>query len=357
MMTFFLKKYIENEKINSLDELCNKAIESNRLTKNLKELDFDKEEKRFFGDVITLEKKILQYDNIIIKNSKKIEIINCVIIGRLSILSGDKKLSIYLDNCIITDSISFKGDFIEKVTMNDCNFKKINFYNCKINDLFLTDCFIDKLDFEVAKINKFNMFCNKINFISKLQTNIETLVSSHDLIELKKIIINSHKSSYDPLFFTNNETIYNKTDTVIKTRIETIEFLKENNFLLKQKKLELIANYELLKISCKNWFTRGIVILFQGFNNPYLLSFYAMATIFIFSLFYHYCGSISCETCEIITFWDCLYFSGITFTTIGYGDIQPQNYTRFIAMFEGFLGIFLSSSILVSMVNKFAKNK
>ena len=55
-----------------------------------------------------------------------------------------------------------------------------------------------------------------------------------------------------------------------------------------------------------------------------------------------------------LEFLESLYFSGITFTTIGYGDIAPIGVTRFIAVIEGFLGVLLISSFLVSLVRRFA---
>lgn len=36
--------------------------------------------------------------------------------------------------------------------------------------------------------------------------------------------------------------------------------------------------------------------------------------------------------------WDCLYFSGVTFATIGYGDFLPTPGMRPVALVEGFLG-------------------
>jgi len=47
------------------------------------------------------------------------------------------------------------------------------------------------------------------------------------------------------------------------------------------------------------------------------------------------------------------YYSGITFLTIGYGDIHPLNIlTKIVSVIEGFLGIFLMSYFTVSFVRK-----
>jgi hypothetical protein len=48
-----------------------------------------------------------------------------------------------------------------------------------------------------------------------------------------------------------------------------------------------------------------------------------------------------------------LYYSGITFLTIGYGDIKPLcDAARFLSVAEGFIGLFLMSYLTVAVVRK-----
>lgn len=51
-------------------------------------------------------------------------------------------------------------------------------------------------------------------------------------------------------------------------------------------------------------------------------------------------------------FRDILYFDLITFTTIGYGDIQPTGWLKIIAGVEGFIGVLLISTFLVTLTKK-----
>ena len=50
--------------------------------------------------------------------------------------------------------------------------------------------------------------------------------------------------------------------------------------------------------------------------------------------------------------WQALYFSGITFSTIGYGDFVPAPHMRLIAFTEGALGAFAMSFFVVVLANR-----
>ncbi|MFH5803991.1 potassium channel family protein [Alienimonas sp. DA493] len=52
---------------------------------------------------------------------------------------------------------------------------------------------------------------------------------------------------------------------------------------------------------------------------------------------------------KVTTFGDALYFSVVTFTTLGYGDLQPRGVLRFMACLETFVG-YLVLGILASAV-------
>ncbi len=50
-------------------------------------------------------------------------------------------------------------------------------------------------------------------------------------------------------------------------------------------------------------------------------------------------------------FWHCLYFSVVTFTTLGYGDFRPLGKFRYLAMTEGILGWLTMALFLVTLAN------
>ena len=47
-------------------------------------------------------------------------------------------------------------------------------------------------------------------------------------------------------------------------------------------------------------------------------------------------------------FGNALYFTIITFTTVGYGDIMPLNWMKLVVSLESFLGVFFTASFVVT---------
>lgn len=58
---------------------------------------------------------------------------------------------------------------------------------------------------------------------------------------------------------------------------------------------------------------------------------------------------------NLSTFFMALYYSVVTFTTLGYGDITPFGITRFIAVIEAFLGSFTIALFVVVFVKRMSR--
>ncbi|MCJ7570851.1 MAG: ion channel [Candidatus Thermoplasmatota archaeon] len=75
-------------------------------------------------------------------------------------------------------------------------------------------------------------------------------------------------------------------------------------------------------------------------------------TIFICAIIYHFAwgGPVSKEGISSGSFLDSLYFSGVTFTTLGYGDLHPVSTNfgmKFLVVGEALIGAFLMALFLV----------
>ena len=91
--------------------------------------------------------------------------------------------------------------------------------------------------------------------------------------------------------------------------------------------------------------------LFTDFMKVLLVS---GIVIFIFSLLYWSFDSITSSTSTSITFKEALYFSIVTFTTLGYGDYYPKHHAAFqyLAASEAVLGMILMSLFVVTLYRR-----
>ena len=112
-----------------------------------------------------------------------------------------------------------------------------------------------------------------------------------------------------------------------------------------------------------NWFNLAISSFIYGYGeSPWKIIRFASIAIVLFALIFNRYGIITTEyklnfleeylkrtesNWDILkylgpisgNFWNCLYFSVITFTTLGYGDFQPlEGLSRFFAGLESALG-------------------
>lgn len=114
-------------------------------------------------------------------------------------------------------------------------------------------------------------------------------------------------------------------------------------------------------------FTSWIVDLFCGYGEaPMRVVLFSLLLIFICSLFYFFFGlnfngnhlvyrpGAPFEQ-NAIFLLECLYYSVVTFTTLGYGDFTPVGLSRIFAAFEAFTGSFTLALFVVVFVKKMTR--
>lgn len=110
-----------------------------------------------------------------------------------------------------------------------------------------------------------------------------------------------------------------------------------------------------------------IVDLFCGYGEePIRVVLFSLLLIFTSSVLYYFSGlrfageyqifSIhnSLEQ-NVIFFLECLYYSVVTFTTLGYGDFIPVGFSRLVAAIEAFTGSFTIALFVVVFVKKMTR--
>ena len=106
------------------------------------------------------------------------------------------------------------------------------------------------------------------------------------------------------------------------------------------------------------------VDLFCGYGeSPINVILFSLMLIFVCAILFFIFGVQSSEGIirlsfeksffdNLMNFFSTIYFSVVTFTTLGYGDIQPVGFSRLIATIEAFIGSFALALYVVVFVQK-----
>jgi hypothetical protein len=83
---------------------------------------------------------------------------------------------------------------------------------------------------------------------------------------------------------------------------------------------------------------------------------FAGILIIVLAAFLHTFGVLT-ETDRLFSpnFFQAFYFSVVTFTTLGYGDIVPIGFSKLVAIVEAFCGLFIVPLFIVGLSRKYLR--
>ena len=105
-----------------------------------------------------------------------------------------------------------------------------------------------------------------------------------------------------------------------------------------------------------NWSRSMLMNLLCGYGEkPWKAVVSSMVIIVGFFLFYLFKECIEANPPNGIHWWDYLYFSIVTFTTLGYGDIRPMPapWARMVASGEAFIGAFMIALFVWTLARRY----
>jgi hypothetical protein len=267
------------------------------------------------------------------------------------------------------DQVDF-GD--GKVSFNTAKGDIFSFKNCPLNAYF---------DFRFSS-------CNKIDLTHTVVRDILDMMPQDENVHIKEIQLTGMRILGRIFIDWRLNKVFDmigaQKDTTLFQKAEQFRLLKENfrnngqyddedASYIEFKRCEARAMLEVEKN--KGGVKKVIGYMTYGFQkyvfdfighyatNPIRVIFNMLITFSTFSLLYYVVteyfpkfGTVATtlppEYFHLHDFWNCFYYSAITFFTIGYGDYFAEGYLKPVAAFEGFTGVFLMSYFTVAFVRK-----
>ena len=127
-----------------------------------------------------------------------------------------------------------------------------------------------------------------------------------------------------------------------------------------------LRRYQYPVTSWQRWVSKMVDLLCGYGERPLRVFAFSSCLIVICALFYLLSGfqqggqlirwefNVPFST-NLASFWDALYFSVVTFTTLGYGDLTPIGPSRTLAALEAFVGNFALALFVVVFVKKMTR--
>lgn len=336
-------------------------------------IEYDQEEGRIYKEEIEFEGCIINLPTLNLRDSAKVSFVNCIVVGRVLFGAKDYK-SILVDSCIFLDeTVIGMAGVKDDVCIYKANFAKLVFESLEAITVYIADCRIGKFEVTESNISNLRAVGNSITNISVSQTIFENILFPYGQVDFSNF-----KGKNRHRFFSKKRCLtYRKnlesspTPNLFKFVYVTVdEFVDDIMYRKEKETLDFLCNYTDIKnnreyfsdiminssiYSQKNILLKLFMWLFGAFVKPSLIVMYGLLVFLIYALIYSN-PELYFKVGDNITnidFLNALYFSGITFTTIGYGDIAPTGLAKIISISEGILGIFLSSSFLVSLIRKY----
>ena len=326
-------------------------------------------ESRVYLPHVEIEDAVVDVPILRIQNSSKVSFNNCLFTGGVEISQKESLVEdIHLDTCLLMGSLTVVVVDQPTISLYAVSASAINLDRVHSNGISLVRCAIGYLSVVNCSAPEFYTFSNRFVSLNIAYNNFHTVRFSHTQVDLwqqpataNREEIEQVQRRFDVFGFPHDLNL-DELDKIEQQTVHnaTLEFLAScSDVSLDRRALGQLKYLQTLA-SQPNWAWRSLQRLIGGMVKPLRIMILAVVVWVLFALMFalpvctfSVAGADGESAPRALNLAEALYYSGITFTTIGYGDITPIDWTRFLAVIEGVLGIVLMSSFLISLVRKY----
>lgn len=283
------------------------------------------------------------------------------LVKKLQVRASSNKpmLGFKLDRCQLTNLNLVNHASKEGYQLRNADLYRANLRNAHCFKLDLRGSSLMKADLSGA-----NLHCANLTGCNLLGTKFHHAKLEHVIWGDKILQEQQAENSKDPLerddLYQQAEEIYRHLRRVFENEglFETAGYFFEREMVTRRKQM---PKYSFARLMSK------MVFLFCGYGEePLRVVIFTNVIIFLFAILYFFSGvsfsgnvlvysSTASLSDNLYTFANSLYFSVVTFTTLGYGDLTPQGISRFFASCEALIGSFTLALFVVVFVKKMTR--
>ncbi len=244
--------------------------------------------------------------------------------------------------------------------LQHCDLYRADMRNAHLFNLDLSNSSLMKANFSGSNLN-----CANLRDTDLLGVNME--YCKLDNIQWSKRALQEKLAKEPNLDRKQQVDYYEQAEEVYRNlrRIMENQGLFENAGHFFKREM-VMRRFQLPKFSLQRCISK-LVDLFCGYGEePYRVVLFSLFLIVAFAFVYSFLGitdgeklyatQLSSSPREFLeNLSNALYFSVVTFTTVGYGDLTPVGITRLFAAIEAFLGSFTLALFVVVFVKKMTR--
>ena len=244
------------------------------------------------------------------------------------------------------DSCDFVGSEMQGVHLTRASFDRCSFSHADLKSAYLVEAHFREVDFMGAVLNNVVLWNADLSGAKNIKR--KNFARRDDSFARGKAFL-SEKNALEAFesYRTLKHYLYEKGLYEDASWASYRELTMERKYLFQTRNPRFVPSL--------------LMDILSGYTEkPNRVIVSALGTVFVFGLTYYLLDAVQCAAGSFsgakVGLWDSIYFSFITFTTVGFGDFIPKSYlwVKALVSLEAFSGPFMAGLYIFTLTRRYA---